>query len=357
MRKIVLLFGILFLQQEIQAQNRQQNLIIITLDGLRWQEVFNGADEALLKNKEFTRDSAGAFGEFWDNDPEARRRKLFPFLWSTVLAEGSLYGNRQRGCRVNNANPYWFSYPGYNEIFTGYPDDSVNSNDKRWNKNENVLEFLNRQKGYKGKVAAFATWDVFPYILNDKRSGVYVNADTTSFGFSNETEKLLNDLQKLAPRPLGVRPDIITYLGAREYLKAKKPKVLYIAFDETDDLAHEGMYDQYLKAARAEDNMIADLWQLIQSLPEYRNNTTLFITCDHGRGDLKKEDWRHHGQRIPESNQIWFAAIGPGIPAHGEVKEEGQYYQAQFAGFFAALLGFEFKANHPVTAPLGIIKN
>jgi hypothetical protein len=28
--------------------------------------------------------------------------------------------------------------------------------------------------------------------------------------------------------------------AAREYLKAYKPKVLYIAFDETDDFAHAG---------------------------------------------------------------------------------------------------------------------
>lgn len=356
MREIYLTFVLLCLQFVTQAQ-KTENLIIVTLDGMRWQEVFGGADDSLLKNKEFTKDSAGTYREYWDNSPFIRRKKLFPFLWNTVAVHGSLYGNRQFGCNVNNANPYWFSYPGYNEIFTGYPDDSVNSNDKKWNKNESVLEFLNRQKDYKGKVAAFATWDVFPYILNDQRSGVYVNADTTSFILSGEKGQLLNDWQKLAPRPLGVRPDVITYLGAREYLKEKKPKVLYIAFDETDDLAHEGMYDLYLKTARAEDKMIEDIWNLVQSLPGYKNKTTLFITCDHGRGDLKKEDWRHHGQKIPESSQIWFAIIGPGITAEGEVKNAVQYYQAQFAAFFAALLGFDFKPDHPVAAPLGIIKN
>ncbi|WP_315820165.1 hypothetical protein [Paraflavitalea speifideaquila] len=100
-----------------------------------------------------------------------------------MAKEGQLYGNRQFDNKVDNANPHWFSYPGYNEIFTGYPDSAVNSNDKILNKHENVLEFINRQKGYTGKVAAFSTWDVFPYILNESRSGVYVNADIDTISF------------------------------------------------------------------------------------------------------------------------------------------------------------------------------
>ncbi|MEJ0082130.1 MAG: hypothetical protein WDM78_14585 [Puia sp.] len=47
---------------------------------------------------------------------------MFPFLWETVAVHGQLYGDRLNGSEVNNANRYKFSYPGYNEIFTGYPD-------------------------------------------------------------------------------------------------------------------------------------------------------------------------------------------------------------------------------------------
>ncbi len=93
---------------------------------------------------------------FWSGDPGERRKKLFPFLWTMVAKQGQLYGNRNLQNNVNNANPYWFSYPGYNEIFTGYPDPDVNSNDKIRNKNTNVLEFINRQKEYAGKVAVFS---------------------------------------------------------------------------------------------------------------------------------------------------------------------------------------------------------
>ncbi|MBG9378724.1 alkaline phosphatase family protein [Panacibacter sp. DH6] len=334
------------------AQSKTDNLVIVTLDGLRWQEVFKGVDSAIIANKKFTSDSEQVIKNFWSADAEGRRQKLFPFLWNTVARHGQLHGNRTKGSKVNNANPYWFSYPGYNEIFTGYPDTAVNSNDKIANKNENVLEFINRQKGYNGKVAAFATWDVFPYILNSERSKVYVNAGVDSFHFTSPSFKLLNDMQFLSAKPIDVRLDVNTYLAARTYLQEHKPKVLYIAFDETDDFAHSGMYDQYLKSAHAEDAMIADLWQTIQSMPGYKNNTTLIITCDHGRGDAVKEEWTSHGDKIQDAGQIWFAAIGPHIKPTGEAATDELFYQAQLATTMAALLGLEFKPAHPVMQPL-----
>jgi len=336
----------------IAAQSKTENIVIVTLDGMRWQEVFSGADAAILKDKRYTKDSSGTHKDFWTEDAAARRKKLFPFFWSTIATEGQLYGNRWAGNKVNNANPYWFSYPGYNEIFTGYPDTAVNSNDKIWNKNTNVLEFINQQKKYSGKVAAFATWDCFPYILNTQRSGLYVNADVDTLKFSSPALQLINDMQFLTTRPIGVRPDVLTYFAAREYMKSYQPKALYIAFDETDDFAHGGEYDQYLKSAHAEDAMIADLWNYIQTTPQYKNKTTLIITCDHGRGDKLKDNWQHHGSKIEDAGQIWIAAIGPDTKALGEVKAEGTLYQKQLAATFAKLLGFTFTATHPVAEPI-----
>ncbi len=334
------------------AQNKTENVVIVTLDGMRWQEVFGGADSMLLRDKKFTRDSSGTNKAFWNSDLQERRKLLFPFLWNTIAAQGQLYGNRWLGNKVDNANRYWFSYPGYNEIFTGYPDTLVNSNDRILNKNLNVLEFINKQPNFTGKVAAFATWGAFPFILNRERSGVYVNADADSLKFTNSNLQLINDMQFLTTRPIGVRPDIFTYFAAREYMKAYQPKVLYIAFDETDDFAHGGEYDQYLKSAFSQDAMIADLWKYIQSTPQYKNKTTLLITTDHGRGDKDKENWKHHGAKIEDAGQIWIAALGPDSEATGELKQSGQLYQQQFAATIAGLLNLVFTANHPVAAPV-----
>ncbi len=335
-----------------QAPRKTENVVIVTLDGMRWQEVFGGVDETLMNDSVFNPNRKGIREKFWAPAADERRRKLFPFLWSTIAAQGQLYGNRWQGNKLDNANPYWFSYPGYSEIFTGYADTAINSNDKILNPNENVLEFINKRKGYTGKVAAFTTWDVFPFILNSKRSGIYVNADVDTLRFSTPGLQLVNDMQLLTTRPIGVRPDIFTYMAGREYLKAYKPKLLYIAFDETDDFAHAGLYDQYLASAHAEDAMIGDLWKTLESMPQYKDKTTLIITCDHGRGDAVKATWKDHGDKIADAHELWLAVIGPDTPAAGEIKAAGQLHQQQIAATIAKLLGFDFTANHPVAAPI-----
>ncbi|PWU04945.1 MAG: phosphoglyceromutase [Bacteroidetes bacterium] len=356
MRQVRLLFVLcVFTGTQIFAQRKTENIVIFTLDGMRWEEVFGGIDSAILNNPKFTREKDDLTKKFWSDDAKERRKKLFPFIWTTVAAHGQIYGNRMIGNNVNNANPYWFSYPGYNEIFTGYPDTAVNSNDKIKNKNTNVLEFLNQQRPLNGKVAAFSTWDCFPYILNKWRSGIYVNSDVDSIKLNAPSLKLIDDIQFLTTKPIGVRPDILTYMAGREYLKAYKPRVLYVAFDETDDYAHAGLYDQYLGSAHAEDGMIADLWKTVQSMPEYKDKTTFIIACDHGRGNKIKEQWTDHGQKVEDAGQIWIAVLGPDTTPIGEVKAQTTLYQEQIAATIGALMGYEFKAEHPVAKPITTI--
>lgn len=347
MKSKLLFFLLMVFSLNLFSQNKTKNLIIVTLDGLRWQEVFGGIDTQIVNNNKFTKDPVQMKMKFGDKDPNIQRTKLFPFLWNTIAKKGLLYGNRNKGSYVNVANKYWFSYPGYNEIFTGYPDTLVNSNDKNWNKNENVLEYLHSQQGFKNKIAVFSTWDVFPYIFNNKRNSLFVNSDADTLHFNDPKLSLINDMQFLTTRPIDVRPDVFTYFAAREYLKMNRPRVLYIAFDETDDFAHEGTYNQYIKSANAEDAMLADLWKWVQSDPEYKDKTTLIVTCDHGRGDKKKDEWTSHGSKVEGSDQIWMAAIGPDTPAKGEAIPSKPLYQAQLAASFASILGFQFKPAHP----------
>ncbi|MBS1946499.1 MAG: phosphoglyceromutase [Bacteroidetes bacterium] len=352
MKKFLIAIFLLQSTFAFPQSRKTENLIIVTLDGMRWQEVFGGVDQAILDNPKYTREKDDIKKLLWSDDREERRKKLFPFLWNTVFSQGQLYGDRNTGSYVNVANPYKFSYPGYNEIFTGYPDTAVNSNDKIKNKNTNVLEFINKQKGYQNKVAAFSTWDVPPYFLNKWRNGLYVNSDQDPIAYSSPTAKLLDDMQKLSMKPNGERLDIITYVAAREYLKTHQPKVLYISFDETDEYAHQGNYDHFLAAAHAEDGMIADIWNTVQSLPGYKNKTTLMVTCDHGRGDKIKDQWRDHGQNVEDAGQIWIAVIGPDTKPLGEVKTPVALYQKQIAPTIAALLGFKFVPDHGNAEPI-----
>jgi hypothetical protein len=336
-----------------KSQRQVENIIIITTDGFRWHEVFTGMDSAIANKAKFNQgDSAYIFQKYWDNDANERRKKLLPFIWSTINQKGQIYGNRTKGNKVDNANPYWFSYPGYSEIMTGYADTAVNSNGFPANPNSNVLEFLNHQLKLKGKVGAFGAWNAFDRILNEQRSGIPVVSafDVTGGKNPDANEKLINAMNKDSYKPFGEDEclDVFTHYAALEYLKTKKPRVLYIAYGETDEWAHEGHYRSYLDAAHQVDAWIKELWDLLQSDPLYKDKTAIFITTDHGRGDIKKEEWTSHGSDIKDAHEIWFAVMGPGIEAKGEIKNEMQLYQEQFAQSFAKLMGYIFKADHRV---------
>ena len=316
------------------------NLFVITLDGFRWQELFTGADPSLLADPEFTPDTATMKMLYGDDDPAQRRKKLLPFIWNVIAAKGQLYGNRHFDNKINTANLYRFSYPGYNEIFTGHTDIRVANNRKKKNVNKNVLEFLDSKKEFKGKVVAFTSWDVFPYILNEERNNMLVNSGYENMdGDISEQQQLINTLQtsELIEKS-GTRYDQLTFLTANEYIHRNHPKVVFIGLGETDEFAHLGRYDLYLEQANKIDRMIAELWHWIQSTPGYKDNTSLLITTDHGRGS-RDSKWTSHSIFIRGSSQTWLALMGPGIDPLGEIKKDQQLYQQQIAQLIATLVG------------------
>jgi hypothetical protein len=350
-RTLIVLFCLIQLSGYAQS-GKTENIFIITLDGMRWQELFTGADSLLVENKDFVDDTVALKSRFWAKTPVERRKILMPFFWSTLASQGQLYGNRKFDNKVDCSNTMWFSYPGYNEILSGFADDeNINSNKKIDNPNVTVLEFLNRQAQYKGKVAAFGSWDVFPFIINEGRSGVPVNAgyEKASGEKLSDREIFLNILQDEIPGPWGsVRLDAFTQYFALEYLKKKQPRIVHIGYGETDDFAHNGKYDEYLKSAHRTDQFIKDLWTWTQSQKAYKDKTTFLITTDHGRGTQPIETWRSHGDEIAGAGQIWFAVIGPDTPPTGEQKSPGQLYQNQVAKTAAVLVGTEYKSNKKV---------
>jgi Metalloenzyme superfamily. len=348
MRKIVFLVLIMSLPgMDLLAQKTTQteNIILITFDGLRWQELFKGADSLMVDDTGLIDTPGSLLADYWHSDPKKRREMLFPFFWGTIATEGQLYGNRHFGNKVDNSNKMWFSYPGYNEVLSGFADDDrINSNSKINNPNVTFLEYLNQMPEYNGKVMAFGSWDVFPYIIHEERSGVPVNAgfDLAEGDDLTDVERTVNRIQQEIRGPWGgVRLDPFTHHFAMEGLKKHRPKVMYISYGETDDWAHGGKYDQYIWSAHQTDAYINEIWDWVQSDPEYKDKTTLIITTDHGRG-ITKTSWKSHGASVPEGGEIWMMAIGPDTPASGEMKIEGQWHSAQVARTIFKLLGMEY---------------
>lgn len=336
------------------AQRKTENVVLITYDGLRWQEVFSGCDETLLNRDQGggVRDVPALKSRFWRATPEERRRALLPFFWSTIAAQGQVFGDPEHRSRARVTNGRNFSYPGYNEILTGSPDEKVDSNAKKYNHNVTVLEWLHGRPGFAGRVAAFCSWDVFPWIINAERSRIPVNAGWAPFEIGPDSVRLaaLNDVIRDSMHVWdNVRDDALTFHGAVEFVKVKKPRVLYLSFGETDDWAHEGRYDLVLDAARRTDGFIERLWNMLQAMPEYAGNTSLVLTTDHGRGETRV-DWKNHGKDTPGSDRMWIAVLGPDTPALG-CRDDLDVTQGQVAATVATLLGEDYNRAAPQAAP------
>src|ERR1041384_4874546 len=78
-------------------KTKTENLIIVTMDGMRWEEIFGGVDSAILHNPAYTHNAEAVEKMLWHNSPEERRKRLYPFIWNTIAANGQKYGNRAKG--------------------------------------------------------------------------------------------------------------------------------------------------------------------------------------------------------------------------------------------------------------------
>jgi len=350
---LVLLVLLMVTVLKADAATKTKNVFLITTDGLRWQEVFTGAEESLLnKTNGGVADIAAVRKEFWRPTPEERRKALLPFLWSAVATKGQIYGNRARGSDAHITNTRKFSYPGYNEFLTGAADPRIDSNKKIPNPNTNVFEWLNTRPGLKGKVAAVVNWDAIPWILNTERSqlpswtGFPLPAHSTALKVSPDLEQLIADTTPIWD---SIILDSFTARAAVDYVKQEKPRALYVAFGETDEWAHGGRYDHVLESAHNVDRFIERLWKTVQSVSAYRDKTTFIIATDHGRGDGPR-GWRDHGEKIAGAENIWIAIIGPDTPPLGERTNCEAVTQSQIAATVAAVLGEDFHAAFPASA-------
>jgi hypothetical protein len=329
---------------------KTENVVFVMIDGLRWEEVFRGAEEMLLTAKPGgVKRPADLRRQFDRPTAESRREALFPFLWKTVARQGQIFGNQHKKSIVRVTNGHNFSYPGYSETLCGFADPRIRSNDKRDNPNRTVLEWLYRKPRFGGAVAAFGAWDRFPFIFNRERCGFYINAGFEPMLEGEITPEiaLLNKLKKEIPSHWPNEPfDALTFRTACEYFRLREPRIFYVSMGESDEWAHEGRYDEYLWSAHRADAYLAELWSKIQSHPKYRDRTTLIYSPDHGRGH-GPEEWKGHSDKFSGSENIWIAVIGPDTPPLGERSNTSPLTQCQIAATIARFLGEDYCAAEP----------
>ena len=338
-----------------QSPLKTRNVVLVVSDGLRWQEVFSGADPTLLNEKYggIWDKEADLRREFWRDAVNERRRVLFPFLWGTVVPHGQIFGNQTKGSIARVTNGFAFSYPGYNEMLAGHADPRINTNEFGPNPNITVFEWLNGQPEFAGRVAAHAGWATFRDIFNVGRSHLPVQAgwDPPYPGATAPRERLLNRLFETHTRfDYEDLDDSFMQVTLLDSLHKSHPRVLFVGYGETDNWGHGGRYDLLLHSAHNFDRFLEELWNTLQRLPDYRGSTTFIITCDHGRGSGLTE-WKEHGVGQKGSENVWIAVMGPDTAPLGERTNTPEVHQAQIAATLAAFLGKDYPQAVPAAAP------
>ena len=335
---------------------RTRNVILVTVDGLRIQELFAGMDAIVSRNPKRSGiyDLERARARYWRDTPEKRRAALLPDFWGRLAPQGIVLGNKWKGSSVRPRNPHLFSAPGYAEILTGQYQTDVVSNDVRRYPHPTVLEFVRRELGLgRRQVATFGSWEGFATLSASEEGAFFTNAGYERVPPEIATPRMasLNELQfEIMALWEEGRSDAVTFNLALEYLKARRPRLLYIALGESDDWAHARRYDRLLDYINVFDGYLKVLWDQAQSLDAYRDRTTLIVTTDHGRG-VTPSDWVDHDEGIEGSEDIWIAVIGPDTPDRGELAPYPTVHQADVAATLLRFFGLDPAKFNPAAGP------
>ncbi len=110
-------------------------------------------------------------------------------------------------------------------------------------------------------------------------------------------------------------PDELSVYIAKQLMRQIAPSLLWITLHDID-VAHAGAFSLYLEGIKRTDRLCGELWQAVQSNPEYAGKTNMYILPDFGRDsdlDAGGNGFQHHRTGDALSRTTWMMAMGPGI--------------------------------------------
>ncbi len=264
--------------------------ILVTLDGVRWQEVFQGTDPGLGRTR-------GA-----PTLPVLLRKSQ-----STLLV-----GDPRRDVELTIANGSSLSLPGYLTLLSGKKTACATNKCGRVTV-ETLPERLVRELRLSARqVATIASWEVLAKAVERVAGATFVNAGQTPLqdGHSDARSRRLNRLDQ-ADSPLRwrrARFDAYTFAHALRYLRIHKPRYLHIGLNDADEWGHLGDYPAYVKTLRRYDGWLRQLVATLGGLGAYGRGCSLLVTTDHGRG--MGAAWTGHRQS-EAARRVWLWVHGP----------------------------------------------
>lgn len=135
-------------------------------------------------------------------------------------------------------------------------------------------------------------------------------------------------------------PDELSLYIAKRLMREESPSLLWITLHDID-VAHSGAYSLYIDGIRRTDRLCAELWNTIETVPEYAGKTTMFILPDFGRDsdlDAGGNGFQHHRTGDAASRTTWMMALGAGV-RHGVVYND-PVQSIDLVPSIGAMLGF-----------------
>jgi hypothetical protein len=276
-------------------------VVLVTLDGVRWQEVFEGTDPALSRA------------------PRVPPERLFPNLYAFTSQRGAFVGAPGLGV-INATGPEYVSLPGYNEIFGGHGPTACADNACPRTSRPTLLDEAHARGA---KVAAFASWGRLDRAITARPGSFF-----TSCGRGNPPTESF-------PGAPESRPDRLTAAAALAYFGRERPDAFYLGLGDPDEHAHQGNYTGYVASLRFADDVLGRLFAIL-ARDERGRNTTVVVSPDHGRA----KDFRSHGGYAPEAARVWLVAGGPRMLARGRVASPNPRRLADIAPTLRFALGW-----------------
>jgi hypothetical protein len=316
----------------------ESSVILVVLDGVRWQDVFLGADQQLAR--------ACGFG--FDARAFSSPRGLTPNLSRLTHTQGLAIGGQGR-LDISASGPNFISLPGYREIFAGHPDSACDTNDCPRPTEPTLADDIVASGGHDDvalvtswpAIATAASWSPEPAFLVSAGRKLVSGAGVLRPDAASEALLAESEESAATPGEGDYRPDAITAALALRVLEVARPRFLFVGLGDADEHAHRGSYRGYLQAVHAADAFIGALVESLRGMGARGEHTTILVTTDHGRA----YDFRDHGGQFPESARVWLAAVGRDMAGRGVVGTKARYTLSNIAPTVRALLGMGLDAK------------
>jgi phosphopentomutase/2,3-bisphosphoglycerate-independent phosphoglycerate mutase family metalloenzyme len=315
----------------VADERTESAVVLVVLDGVRWQDVFGGADRAL------TRPQRGANPFAW-----ASPRALMPNLQQLLETQGMAIGAPGHGAEMVTGGAQRISLPSYREIFTGKADPACQSNDCPQPPGRTVADDVYDESGPRD-VAVVSSWPNIARAASAEASRLVLTTGRRLVGRgdvlrADDVIASLLDAGMYAsafPGQGDYRPDALTARIALRYLATARPRFLFVGLGDCDEYGHRNDYRGYLGALHDADAFLGELGVTLEAMGARGRHTTVIVTTDHGRA----YDFRDHGMWHPESGRVWLVASGADVHGRGLIASPRRHTLSDVAPTVRALLG------------------